>query len=166
MGALTSSLTSIATGVLSSRARDYVEDSIDNVSKRNELRAQQDLALQNLQQKQANELEEVQEHASLDKEKIALDQQQAEKDRKASLKRAVARQRALSGARGVSGDSGSGEAILLGLFEESDDEREERQRLDSLRKKSLDQDIENRQRQNLLEVSQLRERQALERSLL
>lgn len=165
MGTLTSALTSIATGVVTSRARNYVSDSIDNAMRRRELRAQQDLALQNLQEKQANELQTATKETTLDKEKIALDQQKADRERKKALKRAVSRQNALAGARGVS-DSASGEAILLGLFDESEEERKERDRLDTLRNKSLEQGIENRQRRNLLEVSQLRERQALERSLL
>ena len=52
--------------------------------------------------------------------------------------RAVARQRANFGSSGISSDSGSGQAVLLGLFDETEDELARREQLDNLRNRALD----------------------------
>lgn len=172
MGGLSSPLTGMATSVLGgftggtlSNGLAIAGQIIDNKAKSQELRAQQNIVLQQLEQKQGQELSEAQSEAALDRENIQLQAAQNEAERQAALKRAVARQRAASGASGVGSAGGSGEAILLGLFEESEDEKNERERLDDLRLRAIDQDMENVQSQNLLETSQLRQRQKLERSL-
>ena len=172
MGGLTSTIGSIVggvgdiTGSVLSGGASLASKEFDNFQRRRELRAQQDTALKQLQEKQTEDLERAAEKAIFDREKILADTDQRERDRRSSLKRAVARQRARAGTSGITASNGSGEAILLGLFDESEDERSERQRQDDLRLRAIDSDITNRQSRNLLEASQLREHQRLERSLL
>lgn len=57
-------------------------------------------------------------------------------DRNRATRRAAARKRALFSAQGISTE-GSGEAILLGLFEENEDELQRREELDRLRVSAL-----------------------------
>ncbi|MAS87651.1 MAG: transporter [Micavibrio sp.] len=165
MGSLSSSLTSLASTAAQTVLPAAANALVDTQLRRIELRGSQDLALKQLQQKQALDMQSAQNDADLDRQKIALDAQMAEKERQAALKRATARQRALLGSKGVGGNGGSGEAILLGLFDESDAERQERETMDTLRQSAIDQDLSSLQQRNLLEVSQLRDRQRLENSI-
>lgn len=126
------------------------------------LRAQHDLAMRQLQAQQGVSVAITGDQAALDRQKILLDAAGADETRRAALRRAVARQRASFGAQGLSAD-GSGEAVLLGLFDESDADREQRDRLDALRLQGIDQDLEDQGRINVLQRTQLRERQNLER---
>lgn len=131
--------------------------------RRENLRAQQNLALRQLQQEQRLQEANRAEQAALEREKIAADTESAERERRDALRRAVARQRAAFGAQGVGSGSGSSEAVLLGLFEESDDDRVERERLDDLRNRFISQDLSEQSRINVLQRSQLAEKQKLER---
>lgn len=133
---------------------------IDSAGRRQ--RDEQSLALRQLQQSQALQQKNMAEQNALEKEKISAQAVQAEEDRRAALKRAVARQRASFGAQGVS-SGGSAQAVLLGLFDESEDELQSRERMDALRLSALDQGLSQNQSLNLLQAQQLRERQKLER---
>ncbi len=62
--------------------------------------------------------------------------------------------------------SGSAQAVLLGLFDESEDERTKREELDSLRLTALDQNIGQSRALNVLQRTQLAERQRLMRQFL
>lgn len=132
---------------------------------RRALRAQQDLAMKQLQAQQGLAEKGAADQAALERQKIALDAVSAEDSRRAALRRAVARQRAAFGAQGLSGDDGSGEALLLGMFGESEQDKMDRERMDSLRNQAIDQDLADRQRINVLQRTQLRERQNMERAL-
>ncbi|MBV6633319.1 MAG: hypothetical protein KI792_09870 [Alphaproteobacteria bacterium] len=90
---------------------------------------------------------------------IQSDQATAEEARRSGLRRAVARQRASLGARGIETTSGSGEAVLLGLINESEAEGDSRRRSDALREQALTQDLANLRQQNLLERTRLAEAQ-------
>lgn len=141
-------------------------DQLAGYSKKQEQKAyrrKQDEALSQLQQDQQDKLLNEQEEAEIAREKIATATETADRKRRDALKRAVSRQRAKFGARGVGSAGGSSEAVLLGLFEESETEKEERERLDNIRLSAIDQDLDSLQRKNLLEVSQLAERQRLQR---
>ncbi|MDH5722920.1 MAG: transporter [Alphaproteobacteria bacterium] len=117
----------------------------------NQLRAQQDLQMASARQ-----------DAALDRQKVALDTRQAEEKRRAALKRAVARQRASFGAQGLSSSGGgSSQAVLLGLFDESEDELRRREELDNLRLNAIDQDLSQRGSLNVLQRTQLAERNKL-----
>ncbi|HYH18037.1 MAG TPA: hypothetical protein VD995_05410 [Azospirillum sp.] len=85
-----------------------------------------------------------------------------ERRRRDALRRAMARSRASLGGQGVSAADGSGEAILLGLVNETDTEGKEAARVDQLKRQAIQQEIDNRRRRNLLEQAQLAERQRLE----
>lgn len=120
------------------------------------------LALKNLRVQQAENMRIMQENAARDRAYIATQSQEAQREREAALKRAVARQKALFGATGIGGNAaGSSQAVLLGLFTESDDERAAREKLDSFRYGVIDQDIAQQNRLNVLQRTQLKERQKL-----
>lgn len=86
-----------------------------------------------------------------------------EAERRAALERSLARTRATMAARGVGTADGSGRAVLLGLSEESEAERARNAEQDGLRRADLDRQAEEVRRRNLLETSQLAERQRLDR---
>ncbi|MEC7028226.1 MAG: transporter, partial [Pseudomonadota bacterium] len=100
---------------------------------------------------------------ALSREKLAAEAKNAEENRLSALRRAVARQRASFGATGLSANEGSAEAVLLGLFEETDQDRQQRERLDTLRNRALDNDLASTQSLNVLQRSQLAQQQRLER---
>lgn len=140
--------------------------SLVNSTLRNETSTRQNeeaqkLALRQLQQQQSADFQVNQEQAALERERIALNTQIAEENRRAALKRAVARQRANFGSQGVGSGSGSSQAVLLGLISESDEEREQRERLDTLRNTAINQDLDQTVRLNTLQREQLRERNNL-----
>lgn len=88
------------------------------------LRADNNLALRQLQARQNEALAKSQEEAALDRERIAAEAAEAESRRRQALKRSVARQRARFGSSGIeTGSSGSAQAVLLGLFDESEEDR-------------------------------------------
>lgn len=136
---------------------------VEDQRKKAAQRAAQDLALKQLQEKQALQEGLAQKDADLERERAALESDSAESKRRAALKRAVARQRAEFGAEGIDATGGSAEAVLLGLFDESEDDLRERERLDSLRSRVVDQNLSGQKSLNLLQATQLAERQKLER---
>lgn len=132
-----------------------------------DLAAQQKLAMQQLQAQQT--LSQQQDAAEADRARAAIeaDALTAEQSRRAALKRAVARQKVSLAAQGISAvDDGSAEAILLGMFQESETERAQRERLDGLRAHALGAGLEERKAINVLQRAQLAEKQRLERELL
>ena len=129
---------------------------------RKELRDRQNLSLKQLQDRQNISLQQVQEDSALQKDKIIIDRADQEKSRRAALKRAVARQRAKFGGQNIGVNSGSGEAVLLGLFEESEEEKKKRDKLDKLRFKSINQNVKNKKSLNLLQTTQLKQKYDLE----
>lgn len=169
MGALTpviTGLTTLTTAVsaadkLIGVTRDFARDPYE--SQRQALRAQQDLALQQLSAQQALDEQQAVRDADLQRQKVATDALNAEQNRRAALRRAVARQRAQFGVSGLSAGDGSSEAVLLGLFEESEQDKVASQRLDGLRMAALDQDLSDRRAINVLQRTQLQEKQALQR---
>lgn len=127
---------------------------------------EQELALKQLKQQQKLQKKQLEADAALDRERIAADAEAAERERRAALRRAVARQQAQFGSSGVSSTGGSAQAVLLGLFEESEDELAERERLDSLRGRAIDLSLSGRQSLNVLQRTQLQERQRFQNELL
>lgn len=122
------------------------------------------LALQQLQQQQNLQQSQAANTAALDRQELVAKAAEADEKRRDALKRAVARQRAKFGSSGVSSGDGSSEAVLLGLFEESDEQRQSRERLDNIRLQSIDQRLSNQNRVNTLKRTQLAERQKLKNS--
>jgi hypothetical protein len=131
-----------------------------------ELRRQQELALQQLNQRNAFEEEQAQKKRDRDLMMLQAEAGESERRRASALKRSVSRQRALFGGAGVDPeDGGSAEAVLLGLFEESDAERQSREQLDQLRRAVIDDSFDGLKGRNLLETSQLAARQQLQSRL-
>lgn len=124
------------------------------------------LALDQLKRQQTLQQKQLEERAALERQQIALNTQQAEEQRKQALRRAVSRQRASFGSQGVGSGSGSSQAVLLGLFDESDEEQQRREELDNFRITALDQNINQTRALNVLQRTQLAERQKLARQLL
>ncbi len=172
MGALSSVISGINTvasvvGTVNSLANNIgsLADTSRNQDVKN-LKAHQDLALKQLRMQQDLAQQTAEDNAALQKSQLAAQSASDDRQRQAALKRAVAAQRASFGAQGVGSGDGSSEAVLLGLFDESDDERKDRERLDILRSTALDQSISSGVNQDMLQLTQLQQRQKLERELL
>lgn len=148
-------------GAIIGMSTNYVEQE----KLRDQLRAQQNTALEQLQARQSQDESASAQSALLQKQKIDADAQTAEARRVAALRRAVARQKTLFSAQGLSGDGGSNEAVLLGLYDDSAAEEAAQSRADMLRKTALDQSLNQQKQKNLLEASQLAERQKLTRTI-
>ena len=125
---------------------------------------QSELALAQLQQQQQLQSQTAAQNALNDKQRIAIQSKEVELERRRALKRAVAKQRASFGGSGVSSGDGSSEAVLLGLFEESEEDKATSQKLDNLKLQALDQDLNNMNRVNTLKRTQLAEKNRLKNS--
>lgn len=122
-------------------------------------------AVETRQLRDAQDLEAADRRRDLEAraERLALEGAEGERQRRRALRRAVARQRAQLGSQGISAADGSGEAILLGLVREADEDRKQSARLDRLRLKDLEADEQSAYRRNLLELTRLADRQRIER---
>ncbi len=163
------SLAGIASPVLSSLGTITetiagASEAAEEERRRQELIAGQDQALAQLAQTQRLQEARDAQAAALEKQKIKADTVAAERRRRAALKRAMARQTAGFGASGTGSGGGSAQAVLLGLFDESDEERQERERLDAMKIRVLDAGLSNRKSINVLQRTQLAEKQQLERA--
>jgi|GEM_PF-1841823 len=119
-----------------------------------DLRQEQHLIAQNLQQSHALEEQQAQTKAAQDRAQIEEQAKQTEEARQKALRRAIAKQNARMGASGVS-TSGSGEAVLLGVYNDSQDEARNNTTLDQLRYNTIDNNLQNIQQNNILERTQL-----------
>jgi len=161
MGGLTSSIGGLMNAV--SVAQNVAGLVSGGINQQVGIRQQEEadkLALQQLQKQQALQQQQTAESQALERERIALQAAQVKEDRRAALKRAVARQRAQYGAGGIS-SGGSAQAVLLGMYDETEDELAQREALDRLRSKALDQSLEHRSSLNLLQQEQMRQKKAL-----
>ena len=79
-----------------------------------------------------------------------------------ALRRTVGRTRASLGSRGGGTSDGSGEAVLLGLVADTNQDQQEAAATTRLRTQALAQEMADTQKSNLLERSQLAEKQRLE----
>lgn len=130
------------------------------INTQNQAREQQ-LALRQLQDQQRLNQKQAAQDAALERERIAVQAQAAEEDRQRALRRAVSRQRANFAGSGISSANGSAQAVLLGLFDESEEELAQRERLDNLRNRSIDLGVSQNRSLNVLQATQLKERQKL-----
>lgn len=135
------------------------------ISSYNDGRRQEEAALKAMQARQQADYQKAAQDAALKRTEIEQEAQKAEAQRKEALKRAVARQRALFGGSGISSSSaGSAQALLLGLFDESEEEKLRREELDKLRYQALDNDLAHRKRINVLALNEEREKQQIGRA--
>lgn len=153
MGALIPVLTQVALGSAVGLASNQISRNQENKSREQSL--EQLKAQQRLQEQQAAQ------DAALQKEQITTNARQDAEERQTALRRAVARQRASFGAQGISSGGGSSQAVLLGLFEETDDEKRRREQLDQIRLTGIDQNLDQRSAVNVLQRTQLAERNDL-----
>ena len=123
-----------------------------------------DLALSQLQQEQQSDARALAEKTALEKQEIAASSEKAELTRRRALKRAVAKQRAAYGGSGIGSGDGSSEALLLGLFEQSEEDKASSQKFDALKLSALDQKVSDTNRTNVLKRAQLAERSKLQNS--
>src|SRR3954462_4142616 len=79
-----------------------------------------------------------------------------------ALRRTVGRTRASLGAGGGGTSDGSGEAVLLGLVADTNQSQSQADAIDRLRTQALSQEVADTRTSNLLERSQLAEKQRLE----
>jgi len=79
-----------------------------------------------------------------------------------ALRKTVGRTRASLGSGGGGTSDGSGEAVLLGLVADTNQSQQEADATDRLRSQALAQEVTDTQKRNLLERSQLAEKQRLE----
>lgn len=126
-------------------------------------RRDDNLALEQLQARQRLAEQQASANAAADQALRDTQSAQDEERRRAALRRAVARQRASFGAAGLTAGSGSSEAVLLGLTEETEDELKRRTQLDTLRNTAQDLGLSQQRSVNVLQATQLAERQNIGR---
>ena len=149
---------------LAAQGASLVSNVFSNEASHRAQRRAQEQAVRQLQERQALQQRQAEAQAALEREQITEAARSHEEDRKAALRRAVARQRARFGSSGVGNAlGGSASAVLLGLFDETEDELAERERLDNLRQRALDLSLSNRNSLNVLQRTQLQERQNIGR---
>lgn len=163
MGAIAPIATTLTTLASAAGAVSKVVNTVQTLSGNDNQSRQEDLALRQLQERQRLDAQQLAQDNALERERIALQASQSEDERRAALKRAVARQRAQFGASGISQSGGSSQAVLLGLFDETEDELTRREQLDNLRNTALDQDLSQLSSLNLLQATQLAQRNNLKR---
>lgn len=163
MGAIAPIATTLTTLASAAGAVSKVVNTVQTLSGNDNQSRQEDLALRQLQERQRLDAQQLAQDNALERERIALQASQSEDERRAALKRAVARQRAQFGASGISQSGGSSQAVLLGLFDETEDELARREQLDNLRNTALDQDLSQLSSLNLLQATQLAQRNNLKR---
>lgn len=163
MGQITSTLGTLTQTI---GAVETLVGTVDQLSggMRRDTRREQDLAMQQLQARQKQEQTEAEANATESRAQIQLDAQQEEERRRRALRRSVARRNAQVGASGAS-RTGSNEAVLLGLINDSEDEANDNTALDQLRYNAIDNDLSTVRQRNILERTQLAEQQRLQRQL-
>lgn len=161
MGAITPIASSLSAAVSTLNTVGQVVGAVQTLSGNSNARQEQELALRQLQERQKLQAAGLAQSNALEREKIAAQAAQDEEERRNALRRAVARQRAQFGGSGVSANSGSAQAVLLGLFDETEDEINRRTQLNSLRTRALDLNETQSRSLNLLQATQLQQRQKL-----
>lgn len=166
MGAITPIATGLTSLVGTLNTVNQIANTVQTLGGNSPAKQQQDLALKQLQERQRLSAAQAAQDNALERERIATQAAQDEQQRRASLRRAVARQRAQFGSSGISqGGSGSSQAVLLGLFEETQDELAQRQQIDNLRNRALALDEAQSKSLNLLQATQMSQRQKLDRQV-
>jgi len=130
---------------------------------RKALIAKNDQALAQLQERQKQGEEQAASDIALQKQQLAATAQADEQRRRLALKRAVAKQKTLFSAQGIAPSGGSADAVLLGLFDESEEEKKQSEQLNAIKTGALESSLEQQRQKNLLEAAQLQARNNLER---
>ncbi len=112
-------------------------------------------------QENALRLAAIQQGNTLQKEQSRIDRELQEQDRLNRVRRLMAEQRAKFAGRGIASGDGSSQAVLYGLLEESDKESENRGEAYRIKNTILDQNYNAAQSINTLMLSQMKERNKL-----
>jgi hypothetical protein len=167
MGSILSAVTELTSLVNTVRT---VANVIENPASLNPFNTQSDLlakrqaeTLKELQEKQQVEDRRAQAEASLQKAQLAAESQVSRDQTQAALMRAVAKQRAQFGAEGISPEEGSAQAVLLGLYKQNDQQLADQQRIENLRNAAIDQNLNDQYALDVLQRTQLAQRQKLDR---
>jgi hypothetical protein len=123
---------------------------------------QQDVSAEN----RALEAEAARQREAAQEDVAELRKGQGESDRlrQDALRRSIARRRAALGAKGIDATAGSGEALLLGLVDDSALRGAQEHRRTGDRVSEIKRDLDYRQRLNLLERSRLQGQYRLNRA--
>jgi len=160
MGAITPIASGLTSLVGTLNTVNQIAGTIQTLSGSNS--ASEDQALAQLKARQSQQEAQLAQSNALQSQQIALSAAQDEQDRRDALRRAVARQRAKFSASGLSqGSGGSSQAVLLGLFDETESEIADREALDTLRTTALALDETQNRSLNLLQATQLSQRNSL-----
>lgn len=106
-------------------------------------------------------LQQLQQSVAQQKKQNLLAQEQSETERRAKLRSLLSSQRASFGGRGLDTSSGSSEAVLQGMLEDSDQERVSSASKVAAANQELDQQVAQQKRLNLLQKEQLRQKTLL-----
>jgi colicin import membrane protein len=126
------------------------------------LRETQTLQRRQLLQDQATADQAQQADVAVRRAQIETSAASDEAARLKALRKTVGRTRASLGAGGGGTSDGSGEAVLLGLVADTNQSQQEADAIDRLRTQALSQEVADTRTSNLLERSQLAEKQRLE----
>ncbi len=165
MGAITPIVSGLGTLASTAGTINQIVNTAQSFGGHSPTKREQDLALQQLQARQQLAQQQSAARSALDQERLSASAKAVESDRQRALRRAVARSRAKFGGQGISTNSGSAQAILLGLFDESEEEHTQRTNIDNLRGRAIDLDLSNQSGLNVLQRTQLQERQNLAQSI-
>jgi hypothetical protein len=105
---------------------------------------------------------QLKEDADLQRRKNLLALQEKETNRVSKLNQTLATQRANFGSQGVGSVTGSADAVIQGINEESDVERQNSQAKTDLDNQSVDQNYRHQRDLNLLQKQQLKQKSALD----
>ena len=163
MGTLTSALTQIGSTI---STINTITSGVQQLTGQNDRmqKSSQRLAMQNLRERQQLSEQQANANAQLSRAELAERSKQEDENRRKALKRAMARQNVNRGASGIS-SNGSNEAILLGLYNDADDDRQNANALDQIRFNTIDNDLYNLQQNNILQRTQLAQKQKLDRAI-
>lgn len=167
MGSIVSAVTELTSLVGAVRqVANFVENpaSLNPFNTSSDLVAKQQAeAMKELQQKQQLEERKAQSDAGLQKAQLAAESRASQDQTQAALMRAVAKQRAQFGAKGISPDEGSAQAVLLGLYKQNDQQLADQERIDNLRNAAIDQNLNDQYALDVLQRTQLAQKQKLDR---
>ncbi len=142
-----------ASAAAKAAARQQTEDNLQST---------QALQMQQLQETQAADTAAQDANIQNQMDQAQLSANAAEQTRRDALRQAVARTKVDLAGQGVDPHDGSGEAILLGQIKASDQDRQAADAATQLRLKALSQQADTLNQRNLLEQTQLAERQRLQ----
>jgi hypothetical protein len=138
----------------------------DRAQAKGQVETRQKVAMDQLLTQQKLQEDQQAQSIALQKEQIQAEADANAAARRDALRRAIARQKTLFSAQGISpSDSGSSDAVLQGLSDTSQADQAFQDQLTTLKETGLDQNLSQTKQKNLLEAAQLGQQQSLYRAL-